>query len=236
MATRIDLNLEQKINLIKDNENGMSFRQLKDKFHVSVGSISNILKRKNEYMDDYECNKNKKMKRKSTINITQEISEKTYEWFVLQRSKRIPISGPILQEFALKVANELGDTGGFKASNGWLDRFKSRYNIQFKVISGEAASVNSETIEDWTSRLPVILANYDPDDVYNCDETGLFFKLLPDRTFVIKKEECKGGKRAKDRYTVLLCTNWTGTDKLKPLVIGEYFFPVMIFRLSFISF
>jgi len=72
MATRIDLNLEQKINLIKDNENGMSFRQLKDKFHVSVGSISNILKRKNEYMDDYECNKNKKMKRKSTINITQE--------------------------------------------------------------------------------------------------------------------------------------------------------------------
>jgi len=72
MATRIDLNLEQKINLIKDNENGMSFRQLKDKFHVSVGSISNIIKRKNEYMDDYECNKNKKMKRKSTINITQE--------------------------------------------------------------------------------------------------------------------------------------------------------------------
>jgi len=50
----------------------MSFRQLKDKFHVSVGSISNIIKRKNEYMDDYECNKNKKMKRKSTINITQE--------------------------------------------------------------------------------------------------------------------------------------------------------------------
>ena len=60
----VDLeNLEQKINLIKDNENGMSFRQLKDKFHVSVGSISNIIKRNNEYMDDYECNKNKKMKR-----------------------------------------------------------------------------------------------------------------------------------------------------------------------------
>ncbi len=48
MATRIDLSLEQKVNLIKDNEEGMSFRQLKDKFHVSVGSISNILKRKNE--------------------------------------------------------------------------------------------------------------------------------------------------------------------------------------------
>jgi hypothetical protein len=75
MATRIDLSLEQKVNLIKDNEQGMSFRQLKDKFHVSVGSISNILKRKNEYLDDYECNKSKKMKRKSTNNFTQEISD-----------------------------------------------------------------------------------------------------------------------------------------------------------------
>ncbi len=80
MATRIDLSLEQKVNLIKDNEQGMSFRQLKDKFHVSVGSISNILKRKNEYLDDYECNKSKKMKRKSTNNFTQEISDYWIKW------------------------------------------------------------------------------------------------------------------------------------------------------------
>ena len=91
MATRIDLSLEQKVNLIKDNEHGMSFRQLKGKFYVSVASISNILKRKNEYLDDYECNKSKKMKRKSTNNFTQEISDKTYEWFVLLRSKLINI-------------------------------------------------------------------------------------------------------------------------------------------------
>ncbi|CAF1163253.1 unnamed protein product [Adineta steineri] len=44
---------------------------------------------------------------------------------------------------------------------------------------------------------------------------------MPDRTFVGKQDDCKGGKRAKDRYTVLLCTNWTGSHKLKPLVIGK---------------
>ncbi|CAF1163268.1 unnamed protein product [Adineta steineri] len=162
MAARNDLNLEQKVNLIKDSEQGMSYRVLKDKFHISVGSISNILKRKNEYLDDYECNQSKKMKRKSTNNFTQQLGEKTYEWFALQRSKRIPISGPLLQEYALKVAAELGDTSGFKASNSWLERFKSRYNIQFRTISGEAASVNTDTVEDWISRLPVILENYDP--------------------------------------------------------------------------
>ncbi len=51
-AFRNDLSLEQKVNLIKENERSSSYRVLKEKFNVSVGSISNILKRKNEYLDD----------------------------------------------------------------------------------------------------------------------------------------------------------------------------------------
>jgi predicted DNA-binding protein YlxM (UPF0122 family) len=70
IASRNGLTLEQKVNLIKENERGWSYRVLKEKFNVSVGSISNILKRKNEYLDDYECNRNKKMKRKSTNDLT----------------------------------------------------------------------------------------------------------------------------------------------------------------------
>nr|XP_042897556.1 tigger transposable element-derived protein 6-like [Parasteatoda tepidariorum] len=37
-----------------------------------------------------------------------------------------------------------------------------------------------------------------------------------------KGENCKGGKKSKQRLTVLLCANSTGTDKLKPFVIGKY--------------
>ena len=50
-----------------------------------------------------------------------------------------------------------------------------------------------------------------------------FFKALPDKSFVLKKEEWKGGKRSKERFTVLLCSNWNGSEKLKPLVIGKTF-------------
>jgi predicted DNA-binding protein YlxM (UPF0122 family) len=89
MASRNDLTLEQKVNLIKENERGSSYRVLKEKFNVSVGSISNILKRKNEYLDDYECNRNKKMKRKSTNDLTQKINDSVYDWFVLQLSMNI---------------------------------------------------------------------------------------------------------------------------------------------------
>ncbi len=54
MATRRELCLEEKINLIKEKENGLSYRQLSDKFQVSLGAVSNILKRKLEYADDYK--------------------------------------------------------------------------------------------------------------------------------------------------------------------------------------
>ena len=220
MSSCKDLDLEQKVHLIKEKERGLSHRELKDKFQVSLGAVSNILKRKNEYLYDYESNQNKKFKRKLKDDLGQTINDAVYEWFVAQRSKKIPVSGPILQEYAKKVATEMNDTSGFKASNGWLERFRARHNIQFRVISGEGAAVKAETVADWMTRLPKIIEGYHPVDIYNCDETGLFFKLKPDRSLFLDKNDCKGGKKSKDRYTVLLCANWTGTDKMKPLVIG----------------
>jgi hypothetical protein len=47
-----DLNLEEKMNLIKDKERGLTHRELSDKFKLSVGAISNVLKRKFEYTND----------------------------------------------------------------------------------------------------------------------------------------------------------------------------------------
>ncbi len=221
MASRNDLNLEQKVNLIKDQEQGLSYREWKDKLQISIGAVSNILKRKNEYISDYETNLNKNIKRKVNHDFSQTINDTVYEWFAAQRAKKIPVSGPILQGYARQIAHDLGDTSGFKASNGWLERFRTRYNVRFRAISGEAAAVNTDTMDDWKKRLPKIIEGFDPKDVYNCDETGLFFKLMPDRSLVINKDDCVGGKRFKGRFTVLLCANWNGSDKMKPIVIGR---------------
>ncbi|CAF1620953.1 unnamed protein product, partial [Didymodactylos carnosus] len=50
------------------------------------------------------------------------------------------------------------------ASNGWLERFRARHNIPFRVILDEVAAVTDETVEDWKARLPKILENYHPAD------------------------------------------------------------------------
>ena len=50
----------------------------------------------------------------------------------------------------------------------------------------------------------------------------MFWRLLPDKTFSFKGEKCIGGKKSRERITVMLCCNMSGKDKCKPVVIGKY--------------
>jgi hypothetical protein len=44
------------------------------------------------------------------------------------------ISGPLIQEQALKFAKDLG-VDQFKASNGWLQFFLKRHSIVFRLVT-----------------------------------------------------------------------------------------------------
>ena len=92
----------------------------------------------------------------------------------------------------------------------------------YRQISGQAGSVIDDDIASWKDNvLPSLLRDYAPEDVYNADEFSLFYKLMPDKSFVFKNETCHGGKMSKECVTVLACTKPSGTNKLKLAVIGK---------------
>ena len=64
-----------------------------------------------------------------------------------------------------------------------------------------------------------VLQDYDPEDIFNLDETGLFYRLGPNYT--LETTKVSGTKKSKDRITVALTSNATGTTKLKPFVISK---------------
>lgn len=66
-----------------------------------------------------------------------------------------------------------------------------------------------------------LLRDYEPHNIFNADETGLFFKYLPDRTLTFKDEKYHSGKHSKERITILVCANMSGTEKRKMFVIGK---------------
>lgn len=97
-----------------------------------------------------------------------------------------------------------------------------RYGICQKKACGESAAVNPDDVAEWMRNvLPKLLVKYEAKNVFNADESGLFFRCLPDKTLTFKEDKCHGGKLSKERVTLLLATNMDGSEKLKILMIGK---------------
>lgn len=217
-ASRQALSLSDKVKLIKDSD-GKSCRVLAKEYDISKTQASDILKRKAEFLMEFEGNKNSKRIRLSTNSVYEELNQLVWKWFQRARSLGVPVSGPMVQEQALRYAQEL-NFPDFKASNGWLDRWRKRNNVSWNTVCGEANSVSSTDVTTWKEKLPSLVNGYAARDIFNFDETGMFYRALPDKTFTVKGQDCKGGKRSKERLTAALCVNLEGEFE-RPFVIGK---------------
>lgn len=215
------LTLEQRVDVLSQFDKGQSCRSIASKLDVGKTQIQSIISNRDSIMVQWKDGSRGAARKYLTAKRSAytDLNNLVWEWFYMARSKQIPVSGKLLQEKALMLSVEMGHDN-FTASNGWLGSFKKTYNIKTSALSGEAASVSEEAVTDWTHRLPALCDGYSPSDVFNADETGLFFRSVPERSLVKKGESCKGGKKSKNRITVLLACSATG-EKLKPVVIGH---------------
>jgi hypothetical protein len=83
----------------------------------------------------------------------------------------------------------------------------------------------------WKEKPYRLCDGYSESDIFNCDETGLMFRAIPDKTLTMKNDKCFGRKITKQRLTVLLCSNML-SDFEKPLIIGNARNPKMLQRSS----
>jgi hypothetical protein len=92
----------------------------------------------------------------------------------------------------------------FKASWQWLSRFRARRGLQKMLLHREGAEANKNDPKLLTTleELYGIIVQYDPENVYNMDEIGLFFRLLLRYSLLMPNEDIsttRGKKKAKDR-------------------------------------
>ena len=55
------------------------------------------------------------------------------------------------------------------------------------------------------ARLPEMVSGYTKENIYNMDETGVFWRALPSKGFGEKGKACKGGKQSKHNNCCVLC-------------------------------
>ncbi|XP_066952342.1 tigger transposable element-derived protein 1-like [Macrobrachium rosenbergii] len=109
----------------------------------------------------------------------------------------------------------------FRPAGGWFDKFAKRFNIRSVKLHGEAASADTVAAESYPETFKGIIQEmgYRPEQVFNMDETGLFWKRMPSTTYLMKDEaKTTGFKVQKDRITLIMCGNAAG-HMLKPGLI-----------------
>ena len=128
------------------------------------------------------------------------------KWFKEACTMNVFVNGTMLREKVPEIANKLVCLKDFTASNGLIDWMKKKKdNFVYRSLLGEASSVDETTIEEWKKNVPNLTKGYKPKDIFNADETGLFFNFLPDKNY-IAKGDWHGRRMSKLRPTDLPCS------------------------------
>ena len=64
--------------------------------------------------------------------------------------------------------------------------FKTRHGIKKRKLHGESGDVDSSTLPQQRKGLQELTEKYEPQDVFNFDETGLFYRMRPSQTLATK--------------------------------------------------
>lgn len=116
----------------------------------------------------------------------------------------------------------LGGPSDFKASNGWLDKFRFRHGVRELQFEGESLSRNLAAANKFKEEFSMLLNEYSLDSIYNVDESRLLWRSLPRKSLVSrKKQKAPGFKVSKDRVTIMVGANASGTHRLPLLLIGK---------------
>lgn len=222
---RSSISMQDKLSILKEIESGNKPNDICKKYSIHASTLSRI-KINKENIHTFVSNNLKAttlMKRMKGAQ-NSELEKRLYAWFVDRRSMHDIITNDVLKLKALDINKSMNGSDDFIASDGWLTKFKKRFNLRILKISGEKLSCNTESailfINDFKK---IILENeFVQEQIYNCDETGLVYKSLHNKTNVAYFEKSAAGRKLmKERVTIMPCTNATGTHKLELMMIGK---------------
>lgn len=218
---RRSLTLAEKIDILKFvEEHPIGIRAVAEEFNIEKTQVRDIIKNKKYLSQTFAEEGSTNSKRKLPKSDREMIDMVIFQWYLNARMNKLVTSGRVLKGKALELASIVG-LNNFKASNGWLQKFKERHDIHYRnEYKGNIPSIIQSFTNEWLCEVKELIGSYGERDIFNCIETGLFFRILPEKTVDFINETCSEGNLSKERLTVMLCTNITGEFE-KPLIIGK---------------
>lgn len=235
-SKRKALTLEVKLDILKRFDRGQKAIDIAKALTLPLTTVKSIRNRDAPKIKESAKNTTQLLSQQCTRNrpsIMVKMESRLTIWIQEQNYRRMPLSKMLIKTKAKLIFDSLklqepntsaaaNDDLSFEASDGWFARFKSRANLHNLSLKGEAASSDSTAAEAFPEKLKTIIhdGGYCSKQIFNVDETGLFWKRLPTKTYISKMEKhAQGFKAGKERLTLLLGGNAAGDYKFKPFLI-----------------
>lgn len=221
---KISLDLKQKCEVLGKLKKGVPANAIAKEYGVANSTITYIRKQESDILKSTSATYQDVKKKSLKYSEFPEMESKLYAWFLEQRERNCPVNGTILKAKAKHIFSKLYPEKEFSASNGWFDNFKKRTGIRCLKVCGEKLSADTAAVAPFVHSFKEKIQEMGltEEQIYNADETALYYRLLPDSTYVAASEkEAAGYKKSKERLSLMLCSNAAGTHKIKPLIIGK---------------
>ena len=125
------LTLDEKVLVTEASESALfNQSEVARQFGVSKSLILKTLKNR-ELLLGYKLNGHASIKKPLKQSRKHETEKKLFEWYIEQKELSARVNGPMMREKAKEIH---GDVDDFQFTEGWLDAFKKRFNINFTGV------------------------------------------------------------------------------------------------------
>ncbi|XP_068222129.1 tigger transposable element-derived protein 1-like [Palaemon carinicauda] len=111
-------------------------------------------------------------------------------------------------EIIRNCANVMRALAEGRETKSWFEKFKRRFGLHSLPLYGEAASADQEAVLRYVKeKFPKLIKDggFLTEQVFNMDETGLFWKSMPYRTFLYKDKVKEPGFKAHKDWLFSSC-------------------------------
>src|SRR6266480_2128698 len=188
IRTAISINIKKEIceymqvnTNINQGEVTLFFNTKYQELNISRSAVNKIWKNREKWLATLSNLQTSHTFRQRLV-LFPEVDKALQIWTSQAVAAGLPLTDMILQQKGLEFSRMLNIEDQLKCANGWVYRFKQRNGLQKVNFSGEANSAPLESLPEERTRLRAILSKYNENDIYNADETGLFFRMEQNQT------------------------------------------------------